>query len=91
MAAHVLMFTAGPAVPGLLHDMAGVAEVGVMLHVIIEIDKLVATKGDGSQDNDHNRHGYLLGEFTYPVPEAPYPGRKPFHLLCPILFGCQWL
>jgi hypothetical protein len=88
MAAHLLVLASGPSVPGLLHDVAGVAKVGVILHVIIEMDKLVATEGDDTKDNDHNRNSYLLGEFAYPMPEASYSGSEPIHLLCPILFGC---
>ncbi len=81
MAAYVPVLAGGPAVPGLLHDVAGAAEIGVLLHIVIEMDKLVATKGDGNQDNDRNRYSYLLRESTHPVPEVPYTGSEPVHLL----------
>ena len=48
MATYVLVLAGGPAVPGRLHDVAGMAEVGVLLHIVVEMDKLVATKGDGN-------------------------------------------
>jgi hypothetical protein len=85
VATHILVFAAGPAVPGLFHDVAGVAKVGVILHVIIEMDKLVATERDDTKDNDHNRNSYLLGEFAYPMPEASYSGSEPIHHLCSVL------
>ncbi len=45
MAAYLPVLTGGPTIPGLLHDMAGSTEVRVLLHIVIETDKLVATKG----------------------------------------------
>ena len=83
MAAYVPVLANGPAVPGCLHDMARMAEIGILLHIVIEMDKLVATKGDDNQDDDRNRYSYLLRLFTHPAPEAPYSGSEPMHLLPP--------
>lgn len=48
MAAYFSVLASGPTVPGLLHDMASSTEVRVILHIVIEMDKLVAAKGNGN-------------------------------------------
>lgn len=48
MASWVSVNAGRPAIPGLLHDVASSAEVRIRLRIVIEMDKLIATKGDGT-------------------------------------------
>jgi hypothetical protein len=52
---------AGPAVPGLLHYMAGLAEIGVVLHVVPEEHEPVDTEDNTDHQDESNRYARLPG------------------------------
>jgi len=61
MAADFGVCAAGPAVPGLLHYMAGLAETGVVLHVVPEEHEPVDTEDNTDHQDKSNRYASLPG------------------------------
>lgn len=49
MAGDLLMFAGCPSVPGLLHQMARTAKIGVLLGVVIETEELVAAENNNKK------------------------------------------
>ena len=79
VAADILVLAGCPAVPRFLHNVAGLAKVRVILHIVIETDKLVDSKRDGNKNDDGNRYYYLFRLAAPPVPETLYPRSEPAH------------
>lgn len=87
MAFCVPVFAGNPAVPGFLHNVAGLAEVRVMLHIVVQTGRKVATNGNSDYSSDNNRYSHRLREPTHPLPETSCFGSEPVHVLSSFSIG----